>query len=727
MRLFKSLILLLLTIFPLGLHAQISHGGTPMPQHLEGETRLRSGADEVVRMSGIDTASLNGQRENRSVRCGGERFAYTFPVDYTPKNSGVIYRLDDGTQVWRLHIISEGAYSINLIFDEYQLDGNAQLFLYSPDRSMVLGSFTSENNSEAGVLATAPVEGDEVVVELIIPRGSDAKLKIGSVNHDYKNLRRMPVTDAARYCEVDACSVGGHELQMRSSLLYIVDGVECCSGNMVNNTRNDGTPYVITSSHCLFDRSKNFVAEKAQRSVFFFDYGKPHCWEGVKGTLEKSVAGAEVAFSLVSSDVLLLKLSDRPPLDYRAYYAGWNATNKMEAPLYCLHFPRSDMMKISVEEDPVYLGTFEYDTLFKSNKHWIVDRWEQGIMEGGSSGSALFDKNDRLVGALSGGATEEDCDIPGYDAYWSLEQAWNEGLSRFLDPDGLSNRLCEGAEANVNPCQRITNWLEGDTIHKMLPYEQNAAGQNWKGIDEYAERFQLNAERSVLYGFHFMAYKGLYSEHSYYARIYAGDSIPRELVLEEPLITQSVEYRQRSFHQINTSDWRMRDCYYRFPQPILVDSTFFIAIKMDNNTEDTLALAHTEKMAGRKNTAFFLGENGWQPFEGNHPYYPYPTSLYIEPEMQVGSQVIYAPYYEAEHPLSTLLINPVDDRVSVRLPAQSRLQSYGLYTLRGDQVPATNVSMDSDHLELEMEGASGIYILRLIFDSYVESLKVVKR
>ncbi len=730
MRLFKSLIILLFSLCAMGLNAQISHGGYPMPDVLEGVSRLRRGGEEIVRMPRLDTAQWAGAQEQRSVRCGGERFAYTFPVDFTPVNSGITHYLSDGTQVWRLHIVSEGAYSLNIIFDEYELNGASQLFLYSPERSMVLGSFTAENNSPSGVLATAPVEGDEVVVELITPKGVENRLKLGSVNHDYKGLRKMPAWGAAQPCEIDACSVGGHELQMRSSVLYIVDGAEFCSGNMVNNTRNDCTPYMITSSHCLFDYRDNFIAEKAVRSVFFFDYDNPHCWDHAKGTLEMSVAGAEVAFSNLSSDALLLRLNDRPPLDYKVYYAGWNATDQVSAPFYCLHHPGSDVLKISVEQDEVVLGSFDYLGLFEANKHWVVDRWEMGIMEGGSSGSALFDSGDKVVGALSGGDTKESCSWPGYDAFWSLHETWNAGLGKLLDPDGTGSLHCEGMEANAQPCRRITNWTSEDTIHTMIPNEQNAAGHNWKGIDEYSERFRLGAEKSVLYGFHFMTYQGSYeADHPIYVRVYGGDSVPMELKLEEPLVTLSYEYKRREQvpNSVETKDWALRDCYYRFEQPIMVDSIFFIALKLDNASTQSVAFVHTEVREDKSNSAFFRGEFGWQSFEANHPYYPYPTSLYIEPEMQLGSSVIYAPVYEAEHPMSFLLSNPVENRLSVRLPAQAKLQSYELRTLRGDRVETKNVSTEEDYLSLDIKGASGIYILRLIFDSHVESIKVMKR
>ena len=81
-------------------------------------------------MPAFDVEELRREDSLAGNNIGGIRFAYAFDVDYTPENSGARYHLKDGRDVWRLHIVSEGAYSLNLIFDEYQLDDSSQLFIY---------------------------------------------------------------------------------------------------------------------------------------------------------------------------------------------------------------------------------------------------------------------------------------------------------------------------------------------------------------------------------------------------------------------------------------------------------------------------------------------------------------------------------------------------------------------------------------------------------------------
>ena len=134
--------------------AQISHGGKPLAWNaLSGIESRSAEASLFVDMPSFDVEEeLRIDSLNESDTRGGYRFAYKFITDYNPNNSGVNFTLPDGTRVWRLGIRSPGAYSINILFTRYELPEGAQLFLYNPDRSQILGSFNQMNNSESGIL-----------------------------------------------------------------------------------------------------------------------------------------------------------------------------------------------------------------------------------------------------------------------------------------------------------------------------------------------------------------------------------------------------------------------------------------------------------------------------------------------------------------------------------------------------------------------------------------------
>ena len=91
-------------------------------------------------------------------------------------------------------------------------------------------------------------------------------------------------------------------------------------------------------------------------------------------------------------------------------------------------------MKISRANNPVIVGSFSGTT----NQHWRAT-WNQGVTEGGSSGSPLFDQNHRIVGQLHGGPS-----VCGgsqlWDFYGRFDLSWTGGgtnatrLSNWLDP-----------------------------------------------------------------------------------------------------------------------------------------------------------------------------------------------------------------------------------------------------------------------------------------------------
>jgi lysyl endopeptidase len=77
---------------------------------------------------------------------------------------------------------------------------------------------------------------------------------------------------------------------------------------------------------------------------------------------------------------------------------------------------------------------------------WVVNDWDMGVTEGGSSGSPLFDNNGRIIGQLYGG--ESECngttDNGGFDIYGRFDVSWNGGgssttrLKDWLDPENTN-------------------------------------------------------------------------------------------------------------------------------------------------------------------------------------------------------------------------------------------------------------------------------------------------
>jgi hypothetical protein len=424
---------------------QISHGGRPLfaPVSSAEEAGLK-----LVKMPQLPQSAYSNITYEPKDKAQPLRFAHPFFVEYTPENSGSWHRADDGSRIWRIAIKSPGAYSLNLIFDRFVLPRGASLFIYNPEQSVVLGSFTEANNLPSGLLATSPVSGEELIVELRLAAGlrQEPELKIGAINHDYLNVLKYLPIEGSRFglsgachpemsCESDEMRIANGQAVCR----IIIDGTELCSGTMVNNSRNDGRPYFMTASHCLKNEfSHNTV-------IFTFNYQVPDCDSNIEGSFLETISGSELRAKAGELDLALVEMSSMPPAAYRPYWAGWSRSTTPAAPVYTIHHPQGDVKKISVSNNTVTPSSF-YS--FTSDSHWHVDRWHEGATESGSSGAGLFDANNRLIGTLSGGSAS--CTNPVNDYFMRFNKAWsyfsaaNKQLAIWLSPDDQSLQAVDG-------------------------------------------------------------------------------------------------------------------------------------------------------------------------------------------------------------------------------------------------------------------------------------------
>ena len=93
-------------------YAQISQGGKPY-----SFTHQLSSSIAIKVMPSVDVTTLLHE-DSVAPKDAPYRFGYSFDVSYNLLNSGTLEKLTDGSKVWRLKIFSQGAYSINLIYDK---------------------------------------------------------------------------------------------------------------------------------------------------------------------------------------------------------------------------------------------------------------------------------------------------------------------------------------------------------------------------------------------------------------------------------------------------------------------------------------------------------------------------------------------------------------------------------------------------------------------------------
>ena len=463
------------------LTAQVEFDGKPL-----GINRHLKAATVVYTLPPPDPLEIDALTESNRHRISKALpFAIIRQVNLSPELNGS-WSYEEDMRVWRVHLISPGAYSLGAIFSAYKLEPGVKLFVYDPGQSRVKGAFTSGNNKASGILPVGHIPGQEMVIEMQVPQELNhyGELELESLSHAFLDLNRQAAYadcgpgefNCAQACEIDVnCEEGDDWWIVKPSVvrLYInkTSISEYCTGVLVNNTAYDGTPYIITAQHCV---GTDFYAG---RTVFQFNYESAECF-GEDGPLNMSISAAELISVGDSIDFSLVKLSLEPPASYGVYYAGWDRSDFQTTPGTTIHHPWGDVKKISIDYEipskPVQPGDVPYTDLEEYHyfSYWWIREWDIGTTEGGSSGGPLFNSAKRLIGTLSGGRArcgdsigynaETDRviynNVFNYDDYftrfgmaWDYEEEKGNWLAPWLDPLHAGTGNWVGTLGGYNP------------------------------------------------------------------------------------------------------------------------------------------------------------------------------------------------------------------------------------------------------------------------------------
>ena len=608
-----KLTLIVWIVLPYWVVGQISQGGVPIQIQ-----KLKTGSVEtdlfvLPALGNQKLRAIYGKQEEDLLK--PFRFAHPFEVLLTPKNSGKWYATTE-VNVWQLRIRSTGAYSLNLIFDRFRLPQNARLFLISTQTGEIKGAYTSENNSDSQMLAIEPVGGDEILVQYEEPAKTEfpGELRIAKVSHDFVGILakdpRIPL-GVSGSCNVNVnCDVVNGTENIRDAVCrIIIEGTEICTGTLMNNTAQDGTPYVLTANHCIS------TEKKAQSSVFLFNFESPYC-STVIGDVSRSMSGSALRAAFDSLDFALVRLNNKPPYNYRPYLAGWNRKNVAPSSSLCIHHPLGDIKKVAIDRNAAVSSKFNSN--YHAKGFWNVLRWENGVTEQGSSGGPLFDQNNQLVGTLTGGAAT--CALPTNDYFEKFALAWdyrnetNKQLKYWLDPVNSNAETLDGMQVFSEPllCAPFTNFKDND-LHAAIQITNGITkkgywtGSNLAGITEFAEQFTMSKTcevQGVSLGIAKIKANPLSTASFIELKVYEGKDMPEKL-----LYSELFDVKKLVADGMN---------YLPFKNLVKTSGTFYVAYNLSQlQIGDSLAVY----MANRKevsNSFYLKDQSGWLPYNAHN-------------------------------------------------------------------------------------------------------------
>lgn len=438
----KIILVLVGVIFSISLtNAQISEGGVPLSKKMFSQKALSK------KTNTYKTKRLNIKkmlRQDLKVKKGTPlRYAMMEKVSIDLKEKGTKHKAEGGT-IWIYKISSKNALSISLIFKHYEVPKGATLFLYNSNYSQIKGAYTYKNNKDYKLFAIGDLIGNELILEYFEPTNAEFKgsLIIGKIGQAYRNIFEENKDQSAKGDDfININCPEGDQLQLeKHSVGQMTYGGYVCSGALINNTKNDGKNYFLTANHCI-DDEKN-----AKILVTKFNYEYKGCPDYSGYPLDLSLSGSTLKATYAGSDVTLLLLDESPQPNYQPYYAGWNAaSDEAVASGSGIHHPKGEPKKVSITYDSIVNWDYKikWDEGVEStpNTHWLVF-FTKGQTAGGSSGSPLFDENNRIIGQLHGGGDS-------HNFYGKLSKSWRF-LKQYLDPDNSKKLVLDGYTPNTN-------------------------------------------------------------------------------------------------------------------------------------------------------------------------------------------------------------------------------------------------------------------------------------
>jgi len=350
--------------------------------------------------------------------------------------------------VWSTAIEVPDAGAVRVHFVDFDFPQGAELYMYS-DYGDVFGPETAQGTWEDGEFWSNVIMGETVYLEVRFPRKpsqeelNQIQFTVDEVVH-MRNDRFQVTGEKMGYvisldkwtnCMRDASCYGAGTVtddakDATAAMIYSSGGGQyVCTGALVNNAKQDLTPYFMTANHCIGTdteaRSLNLVWKFKTRTC---DNNGDHRFIDYTGYRQTRGANLIKTSDFTQIDYSLLRLQQNPPAG--SYYLGWDAsknyaTNHVGNTLWRISHPRGAMQSYSehkVVEMP-NRTTFQVGNDFAQVATRIWTNGQFGESLPGSSGAILFNYDGLIVGVVSTGDTRS-CSASG-ESDGSLYQFYN--------------------------------------------------------------------------------------------------------------------------------------------------------------------------------------------------------------------------------------------------------------------------------------------------------------
>lgn len=468
----------------------------------------------IIRMPSFDLDHAQNERNKSEDNSFSGPFCFGkgFDVSYTLSDGQ--WEKVEGGRLWTMSVQSEGAYSLNFVFESFYLPEGADMYIENGEGSVVYGPVKAKDIGKDGFFLTDIIEGDCVRIYLFEPDDAKNKstLTIKRVIHGLQKVSEVyekAKTRSNGYSPYVAC-YNNNEYEKESdavALVLLANGTEMCSGALVMSTDYSFAPYFLTAFRLVDGNRDNVLSDSeiygAEHCMFKFRYKYLVC-DNMTLATSYSYNGAEFKSAWANTQYALLKLTGNLKQNPKLTWLGWNRGSSYPSSGACLfHFDLSEM-RISIDNNQ--LGG--YGSYFLGNYGWETD-FDEGIGYFGMPGAPLLDGNKRIVGTAFGGYNHVspwlnvNADFGKFHLSWTGGGTNSTRISNWLDPNntgqttmdsyrsiiisGPSNVISSSIYSILNlPSGMSVSWSLSDSYYNQNGLQQNTPSTNQCTITKHS-------------------------------------------------------------------------------------------------------------------------------------------------------------------------------------------------------------------------------------------------
>ena len=312
--------------------------------------------------------------------------------------------LPAGRSAWALQVHDPGARGIRLHLTELQLPESARVLVYDAYDPSLRHAVAVRGEE----IWTPTLFSDTVVLEVVV---DDAHLAgtafvLAATGHIFEDLEAKAASKQAGACNLDVtCHPDYQDVADAVGWYTYVVGVSLrsCTGALLADANDSQEAYFMTANHCVSNQTTVSSME-----VYWF-YQTAEC-NGVPpslATLPRSDEGAVLLSTSTLSagtDHSFIRLNGELPEGVA--FLGWDgAVAPFGLQTVGVHHPRSSFKRIAFGPVTDCTAQSQYNCPSNVNlSRYYEVTWEDGVTEGGSSGSPVVNAQSRaFLGALWGG------------------------------------------------------------------------------------------------------------------------------------------------------------------------------------------------------------------------------------------------------------------------------------------------------------------------------------